>query len=127
MLLDRHLRVLVLLSATTTTSRARGQGSTLYANLPYDAYSPAGLACTTGVFPKGDDADATINVASHEHREAITDPGGDAWYDSSGDESADKCAWTFGASLGTTGSGSYNQLINGHRRAPLPRSAAAEQ
>ena len=69
-----------------------GSGLTLYANLPYDAYSPAGLACTTGVSPNGDDADATINVASHEHREAITDPEGNAWYDSSGNESADKCA-----------------------------------
>ena len=91
-----------------------GSGLTLYANLPYDAYSPAGLACTTGVSPNGDDADATINVASHEHREAITDPEGNAWYDSSGNESTDKCQWSFGTSLGTTGSGSYNQVINGH-------------
>ena len=57
---------------------------------------------------------STINVASHEHNEAITDPQGSAWYDRRGQENGDKCAWNFGSALGTTGSGSYNQLINGH-------------
>ena len=30
----------------------------------------------------------------HETREAVTDPLGNAWYDSSGNEADDKCAWT---------------------------------
>jgi len=30
----------------------------------------------------------------HETREAVTDPNGTAWYDSSGYEADDKCAWT---------------------------------
>src|ERR1051326_856698 len=30
----------------------------------------------------------------HETREAVTDPNGTAWYDSSGQEADDKCAWT---------------------------------
>ena len=30
----------------------------------------------------------------HETREAVTDPRGNAWYDSSGNEADDKCAWT---------------------------------
>ena len=30
----------------------------------------------------------------HETREAVTDPRGNAWYDSSGYEADDKCAWT---------------------------------
>ena len=31
---------------------------------------------------------------THETREAVTDPLGNAWYDSSGNEADDKCAWT---------------------------------
>jgi len=39
------------------------------------------------------------NVSGHELSEALTDPHLDAWYDSSGSENADKCAWTFGTPL----------------------------
>jgi hypothetical protein len=39
--------------------------------------------------------DSIANVLSHEISEAITDPQGSAWYDSSGSEIGDKCAWTF--------------------------------
>ncbi len=35
------------------------------------------------------------NVLSHEFSEAITDANSSAWYDSSGSEIGDKCAWTF--------------------------------
>jgi hypothetical protein len=35
------------------------------------------------------------NVTSHELSEAITDPRGAGWYDSSGAENGDKCAWAF--------------------------------
>ncbi len=38
---------------------------------------------------------AVANVTSHELSEAITDPRGTAWTDSSGAEDGDKCAWTF--------------------------------
>jgi hypothetical protein len=38
------------------------------------------------------------NVSGHEISEALTDPHLDAWYDSTGEENADKCAWTFGPS-----------------------------
>jgi hypothetical protein len=34
------------------------------------------------------------HFVSHETREAVTDPRGSAWYDSSGQEADDKCAWT---------------------------------
>src|SRR5204863_9002121 len=39
------------------------------------------------------------NVSGHELSEALTDPQLNAWYDSSGAENADKCAWTFGSRL----------------------------
>lgn len=88
-----------------------GAPVTLYANQPYaDTVS---AACDAGQHPNGDDADATINVTSHEHNEAITDAQGSAWFDNQGYENGDKCAWTFGTALGSTGSGQYNQLISG--------------
>lgn len=87
-----------------------GGTTTPYANQPY-AGSVNG--CDSGQHPNADDADATINVASHEHNEAITDPQLNAWYDSDGEENGDKCAWTFGSPLGGTNGSYWNQSING--------------
>jgi hypothetical protein len=42
---------------------------------------------------------ALANVSGHELSEMLTDPTLKAWYDRSGAENADKCAWTFGSSL----------------------------
>ncbi len=42
---------------------------------------------------------ALANVSGHELSETFTDPRSGGWYDSSGAENADKCAWTFGAPL----------------------------
>ena len=86
-----------------------GSSATLYANQPYAAF--VARSCDSGQHPNGDDADATINVVSHEHNEAITDPLGNAWYDMQGYENGDKCAWNFGYALGRTAYGSYNQQI----------------
>jgi hypothetical protein len=50
---------------------------------------------------------ALANVSGHELSEALTDPASPgAWYDSSGAENADKCAWTFGAPFLTLSNGS---------------------
>jgi hypothetical protein len=38
---------------------------------------------------------ALANVTAHELSETITDARGNAWYDSSGNENGDKCAWSF--------------------------------
>ena len=83
----------------------------IYANQPYAGHS----GCDEGQYPNGagSKADPTINVVSHEHNEAITDPQLNAWYDAAGYENGDKCAWIFGAVSGTNGS-EYNQTINGH-------------
>ncbi len=85
-------------------------GNLLYANMPYADTSPA--ACDSGYQPNGNPADATINVLSHEHNETITDPFGTAWYNSSGYENGDLCAWNFGTMTGS-GASAYNQTING--------------
>ena len=42
---------------------------------------------------------ALSNVTGHELSEARTDPRGAGWYDSSGAENSDKCAWAFGTPL----------------------------
>jgi hypothetical protein len=89
-----------------------GSSEILYANMPYADTVPA--ACDAGQHPNNSDADATINVTSHEHNETITDENGNAWYDRRGYENGDKCAWKFGTQLGSTAYGQYNQLINGH-------------
>jgi hypothetical protein len=50
---------------------------------------------TTG--PNGNaGADGMASILSHELEEAATDPDLNAWYDTRGQENADKCAWTFG-------------------------------
>jgi hypothetical protein len=53
-------------------------------------------------------------VIAHELEETNTDPHLNAWYDSSGAENADKCAWTFGQNLTLLPSGAYyNMTLNG--------------
>lgn len=68
--------------------------NTIYAAMPY----AASFSCLAPgqTQPNGDDADVTINVASHEQMEAATDPLLNAWFDASGQEIGDKCNFTFG-------------------------------
>jgi len=91
----------------------------VYANLPYPSEGN-GYTCFSGQSPNDDPAaDAVVNLLSHEQNEAITDPFGTAWLDSSGYEMADECNFTFGTALGSTGTGSaaatteYNEVVNG--------------
>jgi hypothetical protein len=59
---------------------------------------------TSGLHSQG--LAAIANVSGHELSEARTDPASPgAWYDSSGEENGDKCAWTFGAPLVTFSNG----------------------
>ena len=65
--------------------------------------------------PNGDPgADAMVSVIAHELEETATDPDLNAWYDSSGAENADKCAWTFGATY-TVSNGSLANMNLGAR------------
>ncbi len=89
-----------------------GTKATLYTFVPYGETAPDG--CGIPEHPVGAEADATINTLSHEHRESIGDPFGDAWTDRNGAESSDKCAWSFGRAIGSTRTGRYTNLINGH-------------
>jgi hypothetical protein len=90
-----------------------GSNAILYANQPYAVQNYRIYTCDSGEQPNGVTADATINLISHEHNEAITDEQGSAWYDNQGAENGDKCAWNFGSASGSAGA-QYNQVINGH-------------
>jgi hypothetical protein len=58
-------------------------------------------------------ADAMASVISHELEEAVTDPLLNAWYDNTGAENADKCAWTFGTTSTASNGSKYNLTLNG--------------
>ncbi len=91
------------------SSFVSGGLTTLYANQPYAAIS----GCDPGQRPNADPADATINVVSHENNESITDPLGNAWFDSAGNEDGDKCNFNFGASLGGASGTFFNEQFSG--------------
>ena len=62
-------------------------GDTRYASMPY----PSCSGCQTSGFSATQNFEHFI---SHETREAVTDPDGTGWWDRSGNEADDKCAWT---------------------------------
>jgi hypothetical protein len=87
----------------------------VYANEPYLGADGGCTDVGAGQgFPNDVQADTTINTISHEHNESITDPLGDGWIANDGEEDGDLCAYIFGAALGGTGTGVYNQTINNH-------------
>jgi hypothetical protein len=90
------------------SSFGSGSSPALYAVMPYAYVS----GCNSGESPNGDPADSTLNVTSHENIETITDPLGNAWFDSSGAEIGDKCAWKFGSALGGSAGAEYNEQIS---------------
>ncbi len=83
--------------------------NTQYAYIPFaengSCYGPP------NGYPNGVNNDIALSVVSHELIEAVTDPHLDAWYDSSGNEIGDKCAYLYGfvAPDGT------NFVLNGNR------------
>ncbi len=59
-------------------------------------------------------ADGMVNVITHESEEAITDPDLNAWFDSSGNEDADKCNFKFGPTQTAANGSKFNQTFGGH-------------
>jgi hypothetical protein len=53
-------------------------------------------------------ADGMANMLAHELAESVTDPDISAWFDRRGNENADKCAWTFGATKRLASGATYN-------------------
>jgi hypothetical protein len=138
MFLPKHVESCFFAGSTTTSSNfctinhqpsaaycayhSQAASGTVYANLPFPIYSsPVGFTCGSDArfpqieTPNGDpDADTETSPTSHEVMEAITDPDtATGWYDSSGFENGDECAYVFGVTKGATGQ-LYNQVIH-HR------------
>lgn len=95
---------------------------TVYGNMPFPIYqSGTGFTCGSDAkfptieTPNGNaDADTEISPSSHEVAESITDPDtSTGYYDSSGYENGDECAYVYGGTSGSAGA-LYNQTINGH-------------
>jgi hypothetical protein len=82
----------------------------VYANMPYDeTWTTKCRGFTTS--PNGNiAADSEISTASHEHFESATDPLVNAWFDSTGYEIGDKCAYNYG----TISPDGHNVTLNGH-------------
>lgn len=89
---------------------ALGGSNVIYANMPYDeTWTTQCRSFSTS--PNGNiAADSEISTASHEHFEAVTDPLLNAWFDFTGYEIGDKCAYNYG---GISADG-HNLVMNGN-------------
>ncbi len=56
-------------------------------------------------------ADGMASIIAHELEEAASDPDLNAWYDTRGNENADKCAWTFGTESTASNGSKYNMTL----------------
>jgi PKD domain len=83
----------------------------IYAVIPYNAVT--GHCQSNNPRPNSSTADPTISTISHEHNEMVTDPYGNAWIDSQGDEEADLCLTNFGPALGGAPGQEWNESIDG--------------
>lgn len=83
---------------------------------------PSSCEEQTATSPNGDPgADGMASVIVHELEEAVTDPDLNAWYDTRGQENADKCAWTFGTTK-TASNGSLYNMTLGSRQYLIQRN-----
>lgn len=86
--------------------------ATLYAVLPWaDQTGGCQYSVPHSPLPNDDGADIAINLISHEQNETMTDPTGAGWYDKTGAENGDECAW-LALSTKYNGVGDYSQTIS---------------
>jgi hypothetical protein len=88
------------------------EGGLLYAVIPYNAVP--GHCQSTNPRPNSSTADPALSTISHEEAETVTDPLGDAWIDSAGNEIADVCITNYGPALGGAGPTRWDETYNGH-------------
>ena len=85
----------------------------IYAAMPFDQQFPFGC---TSQFPSPNNdlgGDREMPATVHELEEAHTDYKLNAWFDASGQENADKCAFNWGVTYTTGNGGTANVNING--------------
>jgi hypothetical protein len=81
-------------------------GDVLYATIPSAAACPTSCGIFSGDAgtPNGNvEADEGVSILAHEGEETLTDAQGSAWYDRSGNENADKCAYKYGTTTTSNG------------------------
>lgn len=89
-----------------------GTANLKYSYLGDPARCLSSCAAYTGTTPNANaGADGLASIFAHELEEAGSDPLLNAWYDSTGYENADKCAWTFGTEYTTANGGKANMKI----------------
>jgi hypothetical protein len=84
---------------------ANGSNDVKYSIEPYPSCSGCKVSGWT-------DVQNQEHFTCHETREAVTDPDLNAWYDRSGNEADDKCAWSPTPFLGTGGFGYQYEWSN---------------
>lgn len=88
-----------------------GSTPVVYANMPYG--NPSNCQVSGTPSPNNNAAaDTVATAAAHEITEAVTDPELDAWFDASGNEIGDLCAYNYGTNR--FDGGKANQVWNGH-------------
>jgi len=87
-----------------------------------DQQCPSACEEQTGVSPNGEPgADGMASIIAHELNEMASDPDLNAWYDKTGEESGDKCAWTFGTTK-TASNGTLYNITLGSRQYLIQRN-----
>lgn len=84
-----------------------------YAVMPRDYDFPSACSALSGSPNHDFAADAEVNTLAHETEETTTDEDLNAWFDRSGEENADKCAWTFGQTYTTSNGSVANMNLGG--------------
>ena len=94
-----------------THANITGLGDIKYSFVGNPDRCPSACAAqTTG--PNGNaGSDGMASIIAHELEEATTDPDLNAWYDTRGQENADKCAWTFGATYTASNGAQANMKL----------------
>ena len=96
-----------------------------YAFIGDSSANLASCAPQTTISPNGNPAaDAMVSVIAHEFVEAVSDPSGTSWFDQSGLENADKCAWNYGQAS-KIANGSFANLTLGGRQYLIQQNVAA--
>jgi hypothetical protein len=88
-------------------------GTVLYSTIPSASACPSACSmfASDATSPHGNlEADSGVSILAHEGEETQSDALGTAWFDRSGNENADKCAWKYGPTTKLNGA-AVNQSI----------------
>jgi hypothetical protein len=84
-----------------------------YSAMPHDGDFPSGCAALVGSPNNDFAADAEVNTLAHETEETTTDPDLNAWFDTSGQEDAERCNFKFGPTQTAPNGAKFNETFGG--------------